>query len=202
MTRRTPGGQRPARRPDFRGRAGARAREIGVRAASGRNVSPTRGVERPRSANRPAAARRAAAGGGVKRVSAPQPRWLTGRVTTLVAVLVALALAYTYPVRNYLKQQSEIAQMEAEQAKQRAYIDKLAQQAELWKDPEYVKIQAKERFYMVEPGEKVLLVVFDPEGADADAGVKRDAAKPAAPDPWYDTLWSSIRAANGQGVGE
>jgi cell division protein FtsB len=178
------------------GRTGTRG-QIGPRGLSSRAPAPARGVDGPRATNRPAAARRAAAGGAVKRVTAPQPRWLTGRVTTLVAVLVTLALAYTYPVRNYLSQQSEIARMEDEQAAQRAHIDKLAQQAELWKDPEYVKIKAKERFYMVEPGEKVLLVVYDPEGAARDAGTEPDPSRTAEPDPWYDTLWSSIEAADG-----
>lgn len=163
---------------------------------SGRAPSPGRGVNAPRSVNRPAAARRAAAGGAAKRVTAPQPRWLTWRVTTLVSVLVTLALAYTYPVRNYLSQQSQIAQMEADQADQRERIEQLSRQAELWKDPEYIKIKAKEHFYMVEPGEKVLLVVVDPEGAARDSGRSLDAARTRAPNPWYDALWSSIEAAN------
>ncbi|HEX6969885.1 MAG TPA: septum formation initiator family protein [Micromonosporaceae bacterium] len=193
MTRRTPGGQRPARRPDLPARAGVRGREVGARGGS--RYAP-RGVVGSRPASRPAAARRAAAGGTAKRVAAPQPRWLTGRVTTVVAVLVTLALAYTYPVRNYLNQQSEIARMEAEQAAQRAHIDALSQQAELWKDPEYIKIKAKERFYMVEEGEKVLLVVYDPEGAARDAGARSDAASRSG-GPWYDRLWTSVQAADG-----
>lgn len=117
----------------------------------------------------------------------------------LVAVLVALALAYTYPVRLYLSQQAEIADIEAAQAAQQEYIDGLSEQAELWKDPEYVKTQARKRFYMVTPGEVPLVVLSDPEGAARDAGVDPGAGQTENPNSWYDTLWASIQAANDEG---
>ncbi|GAB3139594.1 hypothetical protein GCM10027290_09040 [Micromonospora sonneratiae] len=140
-------------------------------------------------------ARRAAAG-TVKRTSAPRPRRITGRATVLLAVLIALALAYTYPVRVYLNQQADIDRMEAAQRAQLDEIGKLSEKAALWRDDDYVKIQAKSRFYMFEPGEKGYVVIFDPEGAARDAGVDPDAGRKPATDPWYGTLWSSIQAAN------
>jgi cell division protein FtsB len=178
--RRTPSGQGPARRA--------------ARAAATRSSSPAR------SANRPAAARTRAAGGAAKRTAAPQPRRLTGRATTLIAVLVALALAYTYPVRVYLSQQSDIARMEAAQRAQREKIDELSVRAALWRDPDFIAIQAKSRFFMVRPGETPLLVLNDPEGAARDAGRPPPGATAAEPDPWFDTLWSSVRAANAAGA--
>jgi cell division protein FtsB len=132
----------------------------------------------------------------VKRTTAPQPRRYTGRVAVLVGVLVALALAYTYPVRVYLDQQSDIARMEADLRAQRELIGDLEEEAALWDDPEYVKIQARERFYMVLPGEVPLVVLTDQEGAARDAGIDPKAAEQTSPEPWYDTLWSSVRAAN------
>lgn len=114
----------------------------------------------------------------------------------LAAVLIALALAYTYPIRVYLNQQSDIARMEAAQEAQRRYIGELSEEAALWQDPEYIKIQAKQRFYMVLPGEVPLVVLTDPEGAAREAGRDPAATGPASQDPWYDTLWSSVQAAN------
>ncbi|MEV7229373.1 septum formation initiator family protein [Polymorphospora sp. NPDC051019] len=206
--RRTPSGQGPARRPGQPGRGTTRrtgrpaARDFGVRVdargGSGRTPGTGRTTDGPRSASRPAAARRAAAGGAAKRTTAPQPRRITGRATVLIAVLVALALAYTYPVRLYLSQQSDIARIEAAQAAQREHIDELAERAELWQDPEYVKTEARKRFYMVMPGEVPMVVLTDPEGAARDAGVE-PAGPPEDPAPWYDTLWASIQAANDEG---
>jgi cell division protein FtsB len=175
------------------------AREPGVRVearGASTRAGASRGNDAPRSANRPAAARRAAAGGAAKRTSAPHPRRFTGRATALVAVLIALALAYTYPVRVYLNQQSDIARIEAAQRTQRELIGKLSADAAKWQDDEYVRIQARQRFYMVYPGEEPLVVLFDPDGAARDAGRPPPGAKKPAPDPWYDTLWSSIEAAN------
>ncbi|MEV0156186.1 septum formation initiator family protein [Micromonospora sp. NPDC050686] len=205
--RRTPGGQRPARRPGQTGRPGAArsrtpARDGNVRAEPRGTAGRTRGAEGVRSANRPAAARRTAAGGTVRRLAAPQPRRLTGRATVLFAVLIALALAYTYPVRVYLDQQTDIERMEAAQAAQREEIAELSERAAKWRDDEYVKIQARERFFMGEPGEKIVIVLDDPAGAARDAGAGTQPAGPATPDTWYDTLWSSIRAANDDRAGE
>lgn len=208
--RRTPGGQGPARRPARPGRAGAsragagrgngifdrdpRARDTRV-ASSPRTGGSGRRADLPRSANRPAAARRATVG-AAKRTTAPQPRRFTSRVTVLAAVLIALALAYTYPVRVYLNQQSDIARLEAAQEAQRRHIGKLTKEAALWQDPEYIKIQAKQRFYMVLPGEVPLVVLTDPEGAAREAGVDPAAASAIPHRPWHDTLWASIEAAN------
>ncbi|SCE73343.1 FtsB family cell division protein [Micromonospora mirobrigensis] len=206
--RRTPGGQRPARRPGQPGRPGAArirvpAREGGVRAepraAAGRAPGAARGTDGVR---RPGAARRTAAGGTVRRLAAPHPRRFTGRATVLFAVLIALALAYTYPVRVYLDQQTDIERMEAAQAAQREEIAELSERAAKWRDDEYIKIQARERFFMGKPGEKIVIVLDDPAGAARDAGAGKPAARPAAPDTWYDTLWSSIRAANDDRAGK
>ncbi|MFJ8577011.1 septum formation initiator family protein [Micromonospora sp. NPDC093277] len=203
--RRTPGGQRPARRPGQAGRAGgtrvrSSVRDGGLRAeprATGRSPGGTR-ADAVRSASRPAAARRTAAGGAVKRLTAPQPRRFTGRATVLFAVLIALALAYTYPVRVYLDQQADIARMEAAQADQRREIDKLTAEAAKWQDPAYIETQARERFFMGRPGESLLVVLSDPEGAAKDAGKGAQPGPPKQPDRWYDTLWSSVQAANAE----
>ncbi|MBM7079714.1 septum formation initiator family protein [Micromonospora humida] len=200
--RRTPGGQRPARRPTGRpgGARGARTplRDGGVRAETRTAAARSRGVDGVRSANRPAAARRTAAGGTIRRLAAPHPRRFTGRATVLFAVLLALALAYTYPVRVYLDQQVDIERMEASQAAQRQRISDLSAEAAKWQDKEYIKIQARERFYMVVPGETPVIVLNDADGAARDANGGRPPAAPKAPAPWYDTLWSSVRAANGE----
>ncbi|HEY2947776.1 MAG TPA: septum formation initiator family protein [Micromonosporaceae bacterium] len=173
--RRTPSGQGPARRP------GARP---SVRGTAGR------------SANRPALARRAAASGAAKRTPAPQPSRFTGRATVLVVIFVALALGYTYPVRVYLTQQSDIAQVQSAQAAQRGRIGDLTEQVAKWQDDEYVRIQARRRLFYVQPGE-IPLVVLRPGAGDAHgAGPNGAGPTPAKRPPWYATLWSSIRAAD------
>jgi cell division protein FtsB len=203
--RRTPSspglsGQGPARRsPGHAGRPGSRtaARPARTRDTAATRIEPrrtpaTRTTSGIRSGNRPAAARRAAAAGATKRTVATRPKAFTGRATVLIVVLVALALAYTYPVRVYLAQESEIAQMQADQAAQQATIKGLTEEVDKWKDEEYVRIQARDRLFYVRPGEVPLLVLKDPAGAARDAG----GTAANNPDRWYDTLWGSVAAAN------
>jgi cell division protein FtsB len=153
----------------------------------------TRGVDR--SGSRPAAARRTAATGATKRTVATRPKAFTGRATVLIIVLVVLALAYTYPVRVYLAQESQIVRMEAAQATQQKTINTKIEEVAKWQDPEYVRIQARDRLFYVRPGEVPLLVLDDPAGAARDAGGNVPVAPPAS---WYDTLWSSVAAANAE----
>lgn len=138
----------------------------------------------------------------MKRLAAPQPRRFTGRATVLFAVLIALALAYTYPVRVYLDQQADIERMEAAQAAQEEEIAKLAAEAAKWKDKAFIETKARERFFMGRPGEKLMVVLNDPEGAARDAGKSPGPGAPAGPTTWYDTLWSSVRAADSQQPGK
>jgi cell division protein FtsB len=178
--RRTPSGQGPTRR-----RTGAGGRPAPSRT---RNTGPIRVP----SARRPPAG--SSGGAAAKRTDAPRPRALTSRATVLIALVVVLALAYTYPLRVYLEQESQIAQMEAAVAAAKDEIADSEKQLAKWKDPEYLRIQALERFSYVRPGETPLLVVPN-EGDEAAAAQQTPAA---APDRWYDTLWSSVQAANAE----
>ncbi|WP_034590850.1 FtsB family cell division protein [Hamadaea tsunoensis] len=168
--RRTPSGQGPARRS-------------GVRDLS-------RGG---RSAARPATARRAAAAGSAARTTAKEDRRLTGRATVMLVVLATLALAYVYPLRVYFNQQDQIKALQAAQERQRSHIADLKLTAAKWDDPEYVRIQARQRLYYVRPGEVPLVPIWAPEGLAGDP--KPQTGQDTGDRPWYSTLWGSIGAA-------
>ena len=106
-----------------------------------------------------------------------------------------LAERYAKAHQDYLAQESQIAKMEAAQAAQREVIADKAGEVAKWQDPEYVRIQARDRLFYVLPGEVPLLIMNDPEGAARDAGQPPPAA---APDRWYETLWSSVEKANSE----
>jgi cell division protein FtsB len=186
--RRTPSGQGPSRRP---GPGASRVRTTGA-------VGTTRVQQRSTARNkaRPALSRRTGSvgPGPTKRTVATRPRALTGRATVLIVVFIALALAYTYPLRVYLAQESQIAQLEADQARQREKIAQTSQELDKWRDPEYVRSQAREKLMYVRPGETAIVVI-------PDSNIARELAKQASvasTDRWYDTLWSSVRAADAE----
>ncbi|GAA4908701.1 septum formation initiator [Stackebrandtia albiflava] len=114
---------------------------------------------------------------------------MSGRTAVVALVLSALALSYAYPVRTYLEQRAEINALRDSQSDQADRIAALEAERAKWNDPEYVKAQARDRLLLVEPGEGLIIIIDDPEGAAADAGETPDA-EPA--DPWYDDLWDDF----------
>jgi cell division protein FtsB len=182
--RRSPSGQGPARRPG----SGGRPSSTRVRTTGSTRVQP-----RPR----PALSRRTVNvhRGTTKRTVAPRPRALTGRAMVLIVVFVSLALAYTYPLRVYLAQESQIAQLRADQENSRRVIEQKREDLAKWDDQDYVAARAKEKLFYVHEGDIAVLVMKDPVGAALEAHKNAPAA---APDRWYDTLWSSVRAADAE----
>jgi cell division protein FtsB len=152
------------------------------------------GRDGDRSSSRPAAARRAAAAGAAKRTNAPGQGGLTGRATVLLLLLAILVFGYAIPIRLYLTQVAEIDNLRRSQEAQRAHIGELEQTAEKWRDPEYVRIQVRKRFFYVSPGETPLIPIWDPDGPARDNGTL-PTGQPT-PDSWYGTLWSSLDEAN------
>jgi cell division protein FtsB len=155
----------------------------------------TRGTGRPRanparSGARPGAVRRPSATG---RSRGTQPNRFTGRATVLGLVLGALLLAYAYPVRIYLNQQSEIDALRDHQRAQQQHIAGLQAESDKWNDPTYVASQACSRLHMCKPGDTLYIVV----GGDQAGSAPTNAASTNG--PWYDQLWSSVTSADQPG---
>lgn len=115
-------------------------------------------------------------------------------------VACGLVVSAALPLREYLSQRGQIAAAEARNAQQRARVEALEQQLAQWRDPAYVKAQARERLHFVLPGEYAY-VVLDPSAAPSSGVAPRRAALPGAvavgPEaPWYSQVWGSVRAAD------
>lgn len=115
---------------------------------------------------------------------------MSGRTAVIALVLSALALSYAYPVRTYLEQSAQIDELRTSQAEQTDRIAALEAERAKWEDPEYVRSQARERLLLVKPGEELVIIIDDPEGAAADAGIDPD---PQPQGPWYEDLWEGFK---------
>jgi cell division protein FtsB len=182
--RRMPSGQGPARDP-ARGSARrwlSRAAHPVAHRGSARPADAHLAIQRAhRSIDPPERARR---------TMAPRPpRRISGRAAALGLLVIALVLAYAYPVRVYLAQQAEIDQMLAAQQAQRQRIQALTEELDRWDDDQYVIAQARKRLHYVRRGERVYVVGADPAAA-AGSG-----ANPA-PATWLSQLWANIQAAD------
>ncbi|MFC4058441.1 septum formation initiator family protein [Planomonospora corallina] len=125
----------------------------------------------------------------MSRVKRPQ---LTGRAAVLAVVVCAIAMSLAYPVREYIAQRRNIAQLEQEKARELAAIKALEDRRRQLQDPGYIKRQARERLFYCEPGQKCYVVMDDRPGGGAETAAPKKAAVP----PWYQTLWESVEAAD------
>ena len=148
--RRTPGGQRPARRPGQSGRPGGgprRGRSVREARRTRRAAAPpvarrgaARGAEGVRSASRPAAARRAAAGGAAKRHRRTAARAASPAGPRCWSWSCRARPGLRLPGPGLPRQQAEIERMEAAQAEQRERIEELAARRRSGRTTEYIEI--------------------------------------------------------------
>ena len=109
----------------------------------------------------------------------------------MVTVVVTVLLAPS--VNTYLHQRSDIAAMEAEIAEQKETSRTLESQLQRWEDPNYIKQQARERIFLVMPGETRYLV----KGEHGVENVELQAQEEEEDLQWVDALWDSVkRSAN------
>lgn len=101
------------------------------------------------------------------------------------------------PVRAWLAQQAEIAELQAQNALAQQRVDALALEAERWNDPAYVEAQARDRLQLVMPGE-VGFTVVGKDGAPPFEPAPTPAPTASTPETWYAELWQSLRDADGR----
>lgn len=117
---------------------------------------------------------------------------LTSRAAILAVVACAIALSLAYPLREYIAQRHEIAQLQVQQRQAQRQVEQLAEQKQRLGDEAYVKREARRRLNMCDPGAKCYVVLGGDQGSGQDTAGKSPAPTP----PWYVTLWHSVDAAN------
>ncbi len=115
-------------------------------------------------------------------------RGVSGRAFVLAVIVIGFTVAYAYPLRVYLAQQAEIAQLEEDTAQQRQHIQELAEEVARWNDDEYIKLKARERFHLVEVGEKTYVVGIDE--------TESEQAGDPTPPSWWEQVWTSVQSAD------
>ena len=113
------------------------------------------------------------------------------RALILFTVLFVVALMVAPPLQNYFVQRAQINSLQSEVDQARADLE--ATQAELakWRDPEYVRSQARDRLRFVMPGERQYIGL----GIEEETTPGEETAAPVAENfplgiPWYARLLS------------
>lgn len=113
----------------------------------------------------------------------------SGRLLALAVVLVTITVLLAPSVRTYLLQQGELNTLREEiAALEQTQLDSERQLAR-WEDPAYIKAQARERIFLVMPGETRYVVVGDSVLGEEAVGSSGEAPQDL---PWVDALWDSI----------
>ncbi|MBY6538416.1 septum formation initiator family protein [Rhodococcus sp. BP-349] len=112
----------------------------------------------------------------------------TGKAVVLAVVICALALTLAVPLRTYISQRGDAAQVAAERVALEQRVAELQIRKDQTDDPAYITAQARERLGYVMPGETPYQVQLP--GARARSDVENDPPPPP-PGPWYSDLWST-----------
>jgi cell division protein FtsB len=128
-----------------------------------------------------------------------QRRGISTRLLILFIVLFAIAVTLAPPTQHYFAQRAQISALEASVASNRAKLLEARAELERWRDPDYVRSQARTRLHFVLPGERQYIIL----GAGNEASSTTEGAAPINEDfplgvPWYSRIISSITSV---GVG-
>lgn len=115
---------------------------------------------------------------------------LTSRAAILALVVCVIALSLAYPLREYIMQRSQIAQLQDERARMEESVRDLEERQEELSQDEYVEREARDRLHYQYPDETAYIVVRPDAAAEAEAETEPD-------EPWFATLWRSVEEADG-----
>ncbi|CAM5655100.1 FtsB family cell division protein [Streptomyces aurantiogriseus] len=111
---------------------------------------------------------------------------LTGRAALLALVLCSLIVALAYPMRQYVSQRAEIADLERERERAEERVEELRDLKARWQDDAYAEQQIRQRLHYVMPGETGFVVI------DPDAAKQARTDLGAADRPWYSNVWDGV----------
>jgi cell division protein FtsB len=182
----------------------------GPRPASRPGAGPGRGRPRARSTARTSPPTRRTAPPQPDRTAGPQGQSetrpqtagrrrssLTTRAIALAVVFLILTISYASSLRIYFAQSAQIATTQQQITDSQNRISDLQTDLARWRDPDYVKAQARARLGWVMPGEKGFTVVGQ-DGQPLGGGAQIASAQPpVTTEPaWWTRMWGSVEAAD------
>ncbi|MFG2941079.1 septum formation initiator family protein [Streptomyces sp. NPDC048282] len=111
---------------------------------------------------------------------------LTGRAALLAIVLCTMIVALAYPMRQYVSQRAEIADLERQRQQARQRVEQLRDVKARWQDDAYAEQQIRQRLHYVMPGETGYVVI------DPGTAKQAHAYLGAADRPWYANVWDGV----------
>jgi cell division protein FtsB len=117
---------------------------------------------------------------------------LTSRAAILALVVCVIALSLAYPLREYILQRAQIAELQEERARMESSVRELREREAALGDDDYVEQEARTRLHYQYPEETAYIVIRPETDAEAE-----DEAEPT--EPWFTSLWRSVEQADSPG---
>ncbi|MET8247110.1 septum formation initiator family protein [Streptomyces sp. NPDC005202] len=111
---------------------------------------------------------------------------LTGRAALLALVVCSLVVALAYPMRQYVSQRAEIADLQRQKQQAKERVEQLRDLKARWQDDAYAEQQIRQRLHYVMPGETGYVVI------DPGAAKRSRLDLVAARRPWYWNVWDGV----------
>src|SRR4051812_14981352 len=118
---------------------------------------------------------------------------LTARAAILAVAIASVALALALPFKVWVAQRSQIHELQSATKAQQQRVADLRAQERRWRDPAYIRQQARLRLHYAMPGETTYVVVGRNRHAARRAAAR--SAEPTLQGPWYSRLWQSVEVA-------
>ena len=119
------------------------------------------------------------------------------RVLTLATILFLMALTIAPPIKHYFTQRAQISALKSQVESNNAALEQARKDLLLWRDPEFIKSQARERLHFILPGERQYIVT-DSEGQYTQESGTTVANKIPDGQPWYARMIASITETQNQ----
>ena len=113
------------------------------------------------------------------------------RALALATVLFIMALTIAPPIKHYFTQRAQISALKSQVESNNTALEQARKDLLLWRDPEYIKSQARERLHFVMPGERQYIVTGTKEDPTQIDTTKVVALLPEGA-PWYTRLIASV----------
>ncbi len=128
-----------------------------------------------------------------------EKRGISTRLLILFIVLFAVAVTLAPPTQHYFAQRAQISALEADVESNKKKLLEARAELQRWRDPDYVRDQARERLHFVLPGERQYIIL----GVTSQVNGSTQTAAPINQEfplgvPWYSRVISSITSV---GVG-
>ena len=118
---------------------------------------------------------------------------LNARAVALAVVFFMLALLLAAPAQRYFAQRAQISALQHELSANEQRVQQARTELERWRDPAYIKAQARARLHFVMPGETQYIVIDHGKVKSTSSKFSQIGTSLPEQAAWYQRLISSVQ---------